>query len=184
MPKKKTSGLLPFAIGFAAALIFGWNIFPQILYSNKGQPITFSHTGHLNHTQKDLQDLDCVDCHHYRADGSFAGIPSLESCAECHSEPLTGVPSEQKFVSEFVKKDKQVPWNTYQGQPDNVYFSHIAHDTFECTECHQDMENADSLPPYYENKLTGYSRDIMKMHECERCHARENTSNACYLCHK
>jgi hypothetical protein len=24
----------------------------------------------------------------------------------------------------------------------------------------------------------------MKMHECERCHAREDTSNACFVCHK
>lgn len=185
MNKKKKGGLVPFILGIVAALIFGWNIFPQLLFSNKEQPITFSHVGHMTHTQKDLKDLDdCVDCHDYREDGSYAGIPSLESCAECHSEPLTAVPSEQLFVNEYVKKGKQVPWKIYREQPDNVYFSHIAHEKYECTECHQDMENADSLPPYYENKLTGYSRGTMKMWECERCHAEEDASNACYICHK
>ena len=39
-------------------------------------------------------------------------------------------------------------------------------------------------PAYYENRISGYSKDTMKMWECERCHASMGTSNACFVCHK
>lgn len=180
MPKKKKGTPTPIVLGLIAGLILGWWIFPHVLYSEQEQPVHFSHKTHMN------EDMECVDCHHYRSDGSFAGVPSVESCARsgCHDEVLTGTPAEEAFVKEYVKKGRPVDWKIYQKQPDNVYFSHIAHEDFECAECHPDVGQSEELPVYQENKITGYSRDTMKMDECERCHARRGASNGCFVCHK
>jgi len=178
--KKKKGGIMPFLVGIAAALILGWWIFPHVLFSEHNQPFTFGHRSHLE------QDLECTYCHHYREDGSFDGVPGLESCvsADCHAEIIAGTPAEKTFVNEYVKPGKEVPWKVYQKQPDNVYFSHIAHREYDCVRCHPDLEQTDSLPAVSRNKLTGYSRWTMTMDECERCHAQNETSNACYVCHK
>lgn len=173
--------LLVFAGGFIVSLFIGWWGFPKLLYSQKAQPIAFSHAVHVNDA-----GMTCDQCHFFREDGSFSGLPTTESCAECHTEVLGESPEEQKFVEQYIDKgnNKLVPWYVYQKQPDNVYFSHAAHADLECTECHLDVASMDTPPPYQENKLTGYSRNTMKMWQCERCHANYGVSNACFVCHK
>ncbi len=178
MKKKKKSGLMPFLLGVIAALILGWGIFPHIIFSKQEQPFNFSHKAHL------AQLGDCSACHYYRDDGSFNGIPSLQSCEMCHAQEITGTPDEKIFVEEYVKKNRQVPWKIYQKQPDNVYFSHIAHKNIPCTTCHPDVGHSKTMPVYLVNKLTGYTPYTMKMYQCERCHAEHHVSNACYVCHK
>lgn len=179
MAKGKSCVLLPFVVGLVGALIVGWWVFPQVLFSQKSQPIRFSHKVHVED-----QDMACEDCHTFREDGSFAGIPTTEQCAECHSEVQGDDPAEKEFVEKYVEKGKEVPWLIYQKQPDNVFFSHIAHKNIPCKTCHPDVGHSDTPPPYYENRITGYSKDTMKMWKCERCHAQRGASNACYVCHK
>ncbi|MFP4084136.1 MAG: menaquinone reductase multiheme cytochrome c subunit QrcA [Desulfonatronovibrio sp.] len=177
--KKKSCLLLPFVVGFVGALLFGWIIFPGLLFSEKEQPFWFSHPVHV-----EVVGMDCYDCHYYNEDGSFSGVPSTEECAACHMDVMFEDPDEIIFVEEYVWEEKEVPWLIYQKQPDNVYFSHMAHEMYDCTTCHPEVETAESFPEYHENRLTGYSADTMKMWECERCHAESGTSNACYVCHK
>ena len=102
----------------------------------------------------------------------------------CHQAVLGGTPAEEHFVQEYVHKNKPVPWQTYQRQPDNVYFSHIAHQDMDCTTCHPDVGRSQDLPQVAVHKFTGYTKHTMSMQECEACHAREGASNACYVCHK
>lgn len=176
---KQRGGVVPFVIGLLAALAVGWWLFPNWLYSKKTQPIRFSHKIHV-----EQEGLECDACHLYREDGSFAGLPTTEQCAECHMDLLGEDPAEKKFYEEYVDKGKEVPWLVYQYQPDNVYFSHNAHESYECTECHLDLAKNDDPPPYYRNRVSGYSKGTMKMWQCERCHAEHGVSNACYTCHK
>jgi hypothetical protein len=176
---KQCGGVLPFFIGVLASLVIGWWVFPQVIYSQKTQPIDFSHKVHV-----EGEGMDCESCHTFMEDGSFAGLPSNEKCAECHEDLLGETKAEETYVNEYLKKDIEVPWLVYQYQPDNVYFSHMAHKGFECTDCHPDVGNGDTLPTYYENRISGYSKQTMKMWQCERCHAEVGTSNACYVCHK
>lgn len=171
-------------IGLVGALVVGWVVFPKVLYSQKTQPIRFSHTIHAQ------QGLDCEQCHKLGPDGRFAGLPTTESCAECHADE-TGDDSANgkeidKFVRDYVKTGAQVPWLVYQYQPDNVFFSHAAHQGFKCSqaECHPDVANMDNPPVYQQNRISGYSKETMRMWQCERCHASMGTSNACYVCHK
>ncbi|EMG38337.1 class III cytochrome C family protein [Desulfocurvibacter africanus PCS] len=181
---KESGGfILFFLIGLVGALAVGWLLFPALLYSEKQQPIAFNHKAHVENA-----GMACEDCHSYRENGSFAGLPTTEQCAECHMDVTGGeTPGEKeidRFVTEYVQAGKQVDWLVYQHQPDNVYFSHIAHDGFACAECHPDVGNAEVPPSLYRNRITGYSKTTMKMWQCERCHAQLETSNGCQVCHK
>ncbi|MFI3271058.1 MAG: menaquinone reductase multiheme cytochrome c subunit QrcA [Pseudomonadota bacterium] len=192
----------PFFVGLIVALVFGWYAYPSMMYTAEDQPIRFSHKVHMEDG-----GMACEDCHSLREDGTFAGLPSTESCAACHSEPLGEDPEEQRFIDEYVNTGKEVKWLVYQTQPDNVFFSHAAHSMDSCNrchgfseiklcgKCHLDVAQSDTTPTYYENKLTGYSKNTMKMWSCERCHAthmnvkgffggKTAASNACFVCHK
>jgi hypothetical protein len=183
--KQNGSGILGwilFFISFAGALFVGWGVFPQILFSTNPQPINYNHALH-----QEEAGLSCEDCHFFREDGTYAGKPKLASCVECHEEAQGETEDEARLVSEFVEPEKEIPWISYTRQPDNVFFSHAAHvkmAEMACTECHRDVEKETKAPPVRINRLTGYPSEIMKMYVCEDCHAQENVSNACDVCHK
>ncbi|VEN73064.1 Menaquinone reductase, multiheme cytochrome c subunit [Candidatus Desulfarcum epimagneticum] len=197
--------ILFFIIGLAASLVFGWIIFPKLLYSKKKQPIDFNHVIHVESV-----DEGCESCHYFREDGSFSGIPKLESCMECHEEVQGEDPNEALFVEEYVAKGKEVDWLVYSKQPDCVFFPHIAHVKkagLDCRTCHGDIGESTRSRVYEENRISGYSRDIwgkniarfkkhtwdaMKMDDCAECHKKSGKSwtsvqtqkDACFVCHK
>ncbi len=182
--KKSASGQtilggLFFFAGLIVALIVGWVVFPKVLYSEKTQPINFSHAAH--------QDSACEDCHYYLPDGSYSGAPGIENCRQCHEEPMTDSEQERILVEDYIQKDREIFWLVYGWQPDNVYFSHAPHQAaeLECVQCHRDVTtDEEKLPIYYENRWTGYSKSTMKMVACEGCHAERGATNACQMCHK
>ncbi len=197
--KRSCAGsVAPFFVGIVAALVVGWWLFPKALFSEQHQPIHFSHVKHVEDG-----GMACTDCHFFNEDGTFNGIPKNEKCAECHESPMGEDPAELEFINKYLVKGKEVEWLIYQKQPDNVFFSHAVHNMENCGTCHADWEEADlcvnchpdvarseSAPAYFENRLTKYSKDTMKMWACEKCHAhpehRDQTraSNACFVCHK
>jgi hypothetical protein len=176
---RKGQGFVFLIVGFLGSLAVGWIVFPALLYSEQTQPVAFSHVTHT-----EMAGMLCEDCHYFRDDGSYAGYPTTQQCADCHFDVLGGTEAEEKFVTEYVEPGKEVKWLTYQWQPDNVYFSHIAHEMWECTQCHPDVGTAEEPPVAQVNRLTGYTKDTMKMWRCERCHAENGISNACFVCHK
>ena len=206
------SGLVYFLAGIIPALIIGWILFPIALYSEQQQPINFSHAIHtdpdiMEGVEGDTDMERCSLCHAFRDDGTFAGIPKLETCMECHDDPefpLGESPEEERFLKEYVATETEIPWLIYSKQPDCVYFSHIAHvkmANMDCRTCHGDLDKTDNLPVYQENRISGYSRNIygkniighkthpwdkMKMDDCGDCHIAEGyeEDNACFVCHK
>jgi len=196
--------VLFFALGLIASLIVGWVIFPQVLYSQKKQPVDFNHVLH----QEEVDN--CEGCHFFREDGTFSGVPKLAQCIDCHEEVNGEDPQEEKFVNEYVVKGREVPWLIYSRQPQNVFFSHVAHvktAEMECVTCHGPIGESESLKVYEENRISGYSRDIwgrniagikrnswdrMKMDDCSECHQKENVNQnsvqtlkgGCFVCHK
>ncbi len=198
--------ILFFIIGFAASMVLGWVIFPQVLYSQKAQPFNFNHALHVEEV-----DEGCESCHYFREDGSFSGLPKLEQCIDCHEEPLGETEDEATFVEEYVAKEREVPWLVYSRQPDCVFFSHAAHVVgaeMECVTCHGHIGESETARPYEYNRFTGYSRDIwgkniagfkknswdrMKMDDCADCHKAtgaihdvsvQTQRGHCYVCHK
>jgi hypothetical protein len=194
-----------FIIGLVASLVLGWVIFPQLLYSKKKQPIDFNHALH-----NELVEESCESCHFFREDGTYSGVPKLAQCIDCHEEVNGEDPEEEKFVTQYVAKGREVPWLVYARQPDCVFFSHIAHvkmGQMDCVTCHGHIGESESLKVYEANRITGYSRDIwgkniagikwnswdrMKMDDCSECHQRDNVNQGsvqtakggCFVCHK
>ena len=203
-----------FILGLIGASIVGWVIFPAVLYSKHPQPINFNHALHLDSEKVDgiegeTKAEKCLFCHAFRDDGTFVGIPKLESCTECHDDPespLGETPEEKAFMTKYVANEEEIPWLVYSKQPDCVYFSHIAHvkmSNIDCATCHGDFADNEKLPLYVKNRLTGYSMNIwgkrisgfywnkkfsdrMKMDDCARCHTEkgQEQNNACFVCHK
>ncbi len=188
----------PFFLGLVVALVFGWWVFPYAMFTSTAQPIAFNHKVHVEDAA-----LECTQCHSVREDGSFAAFSPIENCASCHAQMLGDSDAERKFYTEYIQTGKDVEWKVYARQPDNVFFSHAAHSLANCGTCHMDFTEKDlctqchipvaesaSPPPFEENRLSGYSKNIMKMAECESCHANPNhlgitnASNACFVCHK
>jgi hypothetical protein len=191
-------GVIFFMAAFLVCFLSGWLLFPKLLYSKKEQPFNFDHVLHTEEVG------DCETCHFLREDGTFSGMPNLESCMECHTdEPMGETEDEAIFASEYVAKEKEVPWFVYSKQPDCVFFSHAAHINaagMDCKSCHGPIGESTTSKPYEENRITGYSRDIwgqniwgikkhswdrMKMDDCAACHKEETGHQGyCFQCHK
>jgi hypothetical protein len=197
--------ILFFIFGLAASLVLGWVVFPQLLYSQKEQPIQFNHVLH-----NELVDNGCESCHYFREDGTYSGVPKLAQCIDCHEEVQGESAEEEKFVTQYVQRDREVPWRVYARQPDCVFFSHAAHvkmGKMDCVTCHGPIGESETLKVYEANRITGLSRDIwgrniagfkknswdrMKMDDCSECHQREDVNQnsvqtdkgGCFVCHK
>ncbi|MBW2036246.1 MAG: cytochrome c3 family protein [Deltaproteobacteria bacterium] len=189
--------LLVFGAGFVVNLFIGWVIFPRLLYSEKDQPIDFSHKIHVEAVEE-----GCESCHFFGEDGTFSGVPGAAKCAECHEERIGIHPEEAKLVEEYILPGKEIPWHIYARQPNCVYFSHAAHikmAKLECVTCHGPVGESIHVKRYQQNRITGYSRDIwgwrisgmktnswdrMKMDDCADCHKKSGARNDCFVCHK
>ncbi|MBU2548279.1 MAG: cytochrome c family protein [Proteobacteria bacterium] len=193
-PAKGGGGWLSFFAGLILAVAAGWIIWQPLLYAKKTQPFPFNHVAHV-----EAAGLTCEECHKFDDMGRFSGAPPVRACLECHTwEDRQNEDSEAEtaFLNEFVTKDgevkKEAEWLIYSKQPDCVYFSHIAHvkmGKIGCEECHGDHGKSAAPRPYYENRITRYSRDVymkMKMTDCADCHTRRQKpeNNACFVCHK
>jgi hypothetical protein len=195
-PNRKL-GRLVFLGGVVAGLAAGWLLLPDLLYSRHPQPLDFSHPTHVQDA-----GMDCEECHAFRPDGSFAGIPPLAVCEDCHTEPLGDSEAERVLVDRYIGSGRDIPWRVYARQPQNVYFSHIHHvklAEISCARCHGDHASTASLPPVMINRISTYSRDIwgprisgggpepgdsMKMSDCSGCHAESGVQDHCLMCHK
>ncbi|MDR2161311.1 MAG: cytochrome c family protein [Desulfovibrio sp.] len=154
-----------FLLGAVVALAFGWGIFPDLMFSARTQPIAFSHAVHA-----DQQEIGCFTCHNSLADGSFSGLPTVETCAGCHQdvppEPAADAPKAKReqhasltaLVTTYIQGGKELVWQAHQRQPDNVFFSHAAHFNA-CFSCHLTMKGGLNM---------GTPDDPRRL--CMRCH--------------
>jgi cytochrome c553 len=191
-------GIILFIGGLIVALLFGWTVFPSLLYTTTAQPLQFSHRAHTGESV----GLACTDCHAFDAAGRFTGIPRLEKCAGCHSATVTDSPDEKVLVDEYVSTNREIPWLVYARQPQNAYFPHLPHvqdAAIACERCHGPHGSSERLRPLETNRISGYSRDIwgkpigrfarqewegMKMDDCAHCHQERGVSTSCIACHK
>jgi hypothetical protein len=173
-----------FVASLLAALAFGWAAFPRLLFARSEQPLRFSHRTHAS----EKTGFGCADCHPIGEDGRFAGIPGLDNCAACHGEPQGTSPEEKRLVEEYVRPGREIPWLVYSRQPENARFTHAVHvarGKIACERCHGEHGTSDALPVHETNRITGYSRALTKMSECEACHAGHfEDRTACLACHK
>jgi hypothetical protein len=176
-------GTLVFGLGVAVALAAGWFAFPRALYLHAQQPVEFRHKTHAEKSGT----AQCGDCHSFRDDGSFAGIPRIEACAACHADRIGTSRAEAVLVDSYIKKGRETPWLDNYRQPANVWFSHAIHTRLaklSCQECHGAYGTGDGEPPYESNRISGYSRTVLDMNGCEDCHRKHRVEVSCLGCHK
>jgi hypothetical protein len=136
------------------------------------QPIQYNHQKHLN------AGLECFGCHTLYSETPWAGLPTVDTCALCHSESSTGTAEEAKIV-EYVQKNETLSWRQVNQLPTHVYFSHQTHVVgtgIECATCHGEMkERTVPMPqPFF----------AWTMDACLNCHMQRGATVDCDGCHR
>lgn len=120
------------------------------------QPVPFSHKHHVTD-----DGIDCRYCHTSVEVSSFAGIPSTETCMNCHSQLYTDSPILAPVRASY-QTGEPIPWVRVHNLPDYVYFNHSIHVNkgVGCDTCHGQV---DEMP------LTWQSATLY-MEWCLECH--------------
>jgi hypothetical protein len=144
--------------------------------------VDFSHKTHAGKA-----GAKCDDCHSFRADGSFAGVPTLDKCSGCHAAAMGDTQAEKQFIEKYVTPQREPAWHVNARQPENVYFSHAVHvkrASLKCERCHGDQGSSASLRAYREDRISGYPQGLLTMDDCIACHREQHKENSCLDCHK
>ncbi len=161
-----------FLLGFAIGILVLFLFIAYSAGSRADQPIAFNHKKHME------QGLDCDTCHRYYKTQSFPGMPSVSVCLECHKEPITQNPEEEK-IRQYAKRGEEIPWRQIYGEPDHVFFSHRRHvvlGKIECKTCHGNIGESEKPPTKQFIPMT--------MGWCMGCHAKKKVTNDCLACHE
>ena len=120
------------------------------------QPVPFSHAHHV-----EAIGLDCRYCHSTVEHSSFAGIPSTETCMNCHTQIWPEAPMLEPIRASF-RNGQPIEWVRVHNLPDFVRFDHSIHVAkgISCETCHG---RVDQMPiTWQENSL--------QMKWCLDCH--------------
>ncbi|RPI99871.1 MAG: hypothetical protein EHM36_15405, partial [Deltaproteobacteria bacterium] len=159
-----------FIVGLVIGFLLLFLLITYSVGSKTEQPVAFNHKKHAD------QGLECDACHRFYKTQTFSGLPSLAVCLECHQEPVTQSPEEEK-IRQYAKRGEEIPWKRIYQQPDHVFFSHRRHvvlGKMECKSCHGNMGEMEKPPakPFV----------LMTMDWCMDCHAERKVTNDCQAC--
>ena len=135
------------------------------------QPIRFSHQLHAG-----KHKIDCQYCHIGASKGKASGIPTLNTCMNCHKAVTTGPVYGKDEIAKIYaavgwdaeKKvysgtPKPVEWIRIHNLPDHVYFNHSQHvvaGKVECQTCHGPVQTMAEV----------YQFAPLSMGWCVNCH--------------
>jgi len=122
------------------------------------QPINFSHKLHAGDNK-----INCTYCHSSADKSKVAGVPTAETCMNCHKQILPDSPEIQKIAT-ALKDDKPIEWVKVNDLPDHVAFDHSRHVTagINCSSCHGEVETM--------ARITQFS--TFSMGSCISCHRK------------
>ena len=161
-----------FLLGLGIGVLILFLFITYSVGSKVDQPIVFNHKKHGE------QGLECDTCHRFYKTQIFPGMPDISICLECHKEPVTQSPQEEK-IRQFAKKGDEIPWKRIYGEPDHVFFSHRRHvvlGKIDCKTCHGDIGQSEKPPTKQFVRMT--------MSWCMNCHAKNKVTNDCLACHE
>jgi hypothetical protein len=97
-----------------------------------GQPVQFDHR---HHVKDDL--IDCRYCHATVDRAATAGLPTTETCLNCHAQVWNKSPLLDLVRASWFS-GTPIPWVRVHRMPDFVYFNHAIHVNkgVGCVECH------------------------------------------------
>lgn len=158
-------------MGIVLSVVVVFSFFTTVTGRGVKQPIQFNHKAHKE------QGLECMACHQYVRERTFAGVPKIEVCMECHEQPVTENPEEDK-IRQFSKANHEIQWGRLYQMPNHVFFTHRVHvviDEIPCNTCHGDI--GDTVKP------PSRSLKTMSMNDCMDCHRETGANNDCLACH-
>ncbi len=120
------------------------------------QPVQFSHQHHAQ-----TIGIDCRYCHTAVETSSFAGIPPIKTCMNCHSQIWANSPYLEPVRAAF-RDDRPIHWVRVHNLPDFVYFNHAIHikKGMGCETCHG---RVDKMPLMWQ-------QNSLQMEWCLACH--------------
>jgi len=153
--RRRTLSLIGFGlVAVAAALV----VVDRLPGREPGpvQPIPFSHALHAG-----TYEISCLYCHRQADRSIVAGIPSVQTCVDCH-RGLDGPASQPPELIAAWENQETIAWVKVYDLPDHVIFSHKRHVRVgvPCQTCHgpvQEMERVRSI-------------GALSMRQCVACH--------------
>jgi hypothetical protein len=139
-------------------------------------PIPFNHQQHL------AAGLTCAVCHVHADTQTFAGIPRVTDCLECHSAVGAQTPLLAEIepqLKQVAERGEEIPWKKVYRVPGHTYFSHQRHVSLaklDCAACHGDLSKVTS--PVVRQAIP------VKMERCLECHRQRNVTTDCLTCHR
>jgi hypothetical protein len=131
---------------FTAAAVFTITYYTSFAERNgigyqPDQPIAYSHKLHAG----DMQ-IDCKYCHTNVEKSTFANVPSVDVCMNCHTLARKDRPEIQK-LTQYYEEGKPIPWKRIHRVPEFVYFNHSVHVNkgIDCVNCHGDVKNMEKI---------------------------------------
>lgn len=137
------------------------------------QPIAFNHLKHAGE-----MELSCDTCHLYYETGEHSGLPTLDTCLDCHEEPVTESAEEKKILA-LQEEGRTNPFRKLFRLPDHVYYSHRRHVAIaglDCEECHGKIAETEAPPRQPLKRIT--------MSFCINCHEKSGAKSECAFCHR
>ncbi|MBI4467937.1 MAG: cytochrome c3 family protein [Acidobacteria bacterium] len=122
----------------------------------RDQPVPFSHKHHVGDV-----GLDCRYCHTSVETSATAGLPSTQTCMNCHSMLFNQSPILEPVRSSF-RSGKPIAWTKVHDLPDFAYFDHSIHISkgVGCATCHGKV---DQMPLMWQTAS-------LQMEWCLSCH--------------
>jgi hypothetical protein len=125
-------------------------------YIERQQPVQFSHKHHVGD-----DGIDCRYCHTTVEVAATAGMPSTQTCMNCHSQIWADSPYLEP-VRESWRTGRPIEWTRVHDLPDYAYFDHSIHVAkgVGCSTCHGRI---DQMPAVYQ-------ASSLQMEWCLSCH--------------
>jgi hypothetical protein len=106
-------------------------------WTERQQPVQFSHKHHSGD-----DGIDCRYCHTSVETSASAGMPSTQTCMNCHSQLWADSPYLEP-IRESWRTGKPIEWVRVHDLPDYVYFNHSIHVNkgVGCSTCHGKVDD-------------------------------------------
>jgi len=142
--------------GFYAFTQFARSSYLTNQYLERQQPVQFSHKHHVGD-----DGIDCRYCHQTVETTATAGMPSTQTCMNCHSQIWADSPYLEPVRASF-RENKPIEWERVHDMPEYTYFNHSIHIAkgVGCSSCHGQI---DDMPSVYQN-------ESLQMEWCIACH--------------
>jgi len=125
-------------------------------YLERQQPVQFSHKHHAGD-----DGIDCRYCHQTVETTDTAGMPSTQTCMNCHSQLWSDSPYLEPVRASF-RDNKPIQWERVHDLPEYVYFNHSIHVAkgVGCSTCHGQIDNMPAV----------FQENTLQMEWCLACH--------------